>query len=82
VLPANASAIGAAPCDQFGVCHGVRPFAGMTRIRFKGWRRGIQRHLSRLPPAPLEELSVGQSIGVSTDPGAATAWELRAKGSE
>jgi hypothetical protein len=32
----------------------VRPFAGMTRIRFKGWRRGFQRRLSRLPPAPLD----------------------------
>ena len=30
-----------------------RPFAGMTRIRFKGWSPGHQDDLSWLPPAPL-----------------------------
>ena len=43
------------------------PFAGMTRIRFKGWRRGLSAVSAGFPPAPLEvSISVGRSRGVST----------------
>src|SRR5690606_21427447 len=45
-----------------GFCVRVRPFAGMTRIRFKGWRRGFSAISAgcRRPPSERTQSATGR----------------------